>query len=61
MEIFLGNRAAHKLMQDCFLDAKYLGYKVPFSQSYKEIKSNGDIWIKEVVVDELKSFCKNPK
>ena len=54
MDIFIGNRAAHKLVQDSFIDARYLGYKVPFSQSYRELKANGNIWIKEIIVDELK-------
>ena len=61
MDIFLGNRAAHKLVQDSFLDARYLGFKVLFSQSYREFKGNGDIWIKQIIVDELKQFSKSGK
>ena len=52
----MGNKAAHKMMHDSFLDARYLGYKVTFSQSYRELKGNGSLWIKEIIVDELKSF-----
>ena len=54
MEIFLGNRAAHKMIRDSFIDARYLGFKIPFSQSYREFKDSDSIWMKELIVDELK-------
>ncbi len=45
-------------MQDSVKDAWYLGFKIPFSQSMKDFKSNnnGNLWIKDIIVDELKSF-----
>lgn len=51
MEIYLGNQAVNKLVQDSFMDARYLGYKIPFSQSMKDIKRNSALWVKEVIVD----------
>lgn len=57
MEIYSGYRASHKLMQDCFKDAWYLGLKIPFSQSLKDFKgSSNSLWVKDIIVDELKSF-----
>jgi hypothetical protein len=42
-------------MQDSFKDAWYLGYKIPFSQSLKDIKDKygggHQIWVRELVVD----------
>ena len=46
----MGNQAVNKLVKDSFLDAKYLGFNIPFSQSLKDIKPNS-LWIKEIVVD----------
>ena len=45
-------------MHDSVKDAWYLGFKIPFSQSMKDFKSNnnGNLWIKDIIVDELKSF-----
>jgi len=57
MEIFVGHKATHKLMQDCFKDAWYLGFKIPFSQSLKDFKGNSNhLWVKDLIVDELKSY-----
>jgi hypothetical protein len=47
-------------MQDSVKDAWYLGYKIPFSQSLKDFKesySGRGVWVKELVVDELRSFA----
>lgn len=45
-------------MHDSVKDAWYLGFKIPFSQSMKDFKSNntGNLWFKDIIVDELKSF-----
>jgi hypothetical protein len=53
MEIFLGYRATHKLMQDSVKDAWYLGFKIPFSQSMKDFKGNNGswMWVKHLIVD----------
>lgn len=57
MDIFLGCRATHRLLQDSAKDAWYLGVKIPFSQSLKDFRNNNNnIWVKDVIVDQLKSF-----
>ena len=54
----MGNQAVNKLVKDSFLDAKYLGFNIPFSQSMKDIKNNNSLWIKEIVVDQLRTYSK---
>lgn len=55
----MGCRATHKLMQDSVKDACFLGFKIPFTNSLKDFKSqnttNG-VWIKSLIVDQLKSY-----
>lgn len=53
MEIFIGYRATHKLIQDSVKDAWYLGFKIPLTQSLKDFKKmhSNSIWIKEIIVD----------
>lgn len=47
----MGNQAVNKLVQDSFLDARYLGFNIPFSQSMKDIKKTNNLWIKDIIVD----------
>lgn len=58
MQIFIGYRATHQLMQDSVKDAWYLGFKIPFSQSLKDFKgtNHNNLWVRDVIVDQLKSF-----
>lgn len=58
MEIFIGYRATHKLIQDSVKDAWYLGFKIPLTQSLKDFKKmhSNSIWIKEIIVDQLKFY-----
>lgn len=53
MQIFIGYRATHQLMQDSVKDAWYLGFKIPFSQSLKDFKgtNHNNLWVRDVIVD----------
>lgn len=53
MEIFIGYRATHRLMQDSVKDAWYLGFKIPFSQSLKDFKgtNHNNLWVRDIIVD----------
>jgi hypothetical protein len=39
-------------MQDSVKDAWYLGFKIPFTRSFKDFKSDGNgVWVKNLIVD----------
>lgn len=56
-EIYQGYKAQFQLLRFTYLDAKYLGYQLPFCRSMEIFPNNSNWRFDELMIDELNQLA----